>query len=177
MVWFKKKLLNVFLLTKVNIIWVLITKYIIDHLDWGSCSRRQHLYPVFSYKLWYIAGFGLVEMAISTNPKPAIYRSLYENTDPIRVIYELSSQGQPLLGDPDVSLYCARRVLCSLLRVHQHCPFTRKISISGRYASDPINEKCLSVHVAKTQIIRNVRRIVCWCWASGAKRVATLDYT
>ena len=30
--------------------------------------------PVFSYKLRYIVGFGLVEMAISTNPKPTIYR-------------------------------------------------------------------------------------------------------
>ena len=38
--------------------------------------------PVFSYKLRYIAGFGLVEMAISTNLKPAIYRNLHENTDP-----------------------------------------------------------------------------------------------
>ena len=34
---------------------------------------------VFSYKLRYIAGFGLVEMAISTNPKLTIYRNLYEN--------------------------------------------------------------------------------------------------
>ena len=37
---------------------------------------------VFSYKLRYIVGFGLVEMAISTNPKPTIYRNLYENTSP-----------------------------------------------------------------------------------------------
>ena len=37
---------------------------------------------VFSYKLRYIVGFWLVEMAISTNQKPTIYRSLYENTDP-----------------------------------------------------------------------------------------------
>ena len=35
---------------------------------------------VFSYKLWYIVGFWLVEMAISTNQKPTIYRNLYENT-------------------------------------------------------------------------------------------------
>ena len=41
-----------------------------------------HTGPVFSYKLRYIVGFGLVEMAISTNPKPTIYRNLYENTDP-----------------------------------------------------------------------------------------------
>ena len=38
--------------------------------------------PIFSYKLRYIVGFGLVEMAISTNPKPTIYRNLYENTGP-----------------------------------------------------------------------------------------------
>ena len=35
---------------------------------------------VFSYKLRYILGFGLVEMAISTNPKPKMYRNLYEKT-------------------------------------------------------------------------------------------------
>ena len=34
--------------------------------------------PVFSYKLRYIVGFELVEMAISTNSKPTIYRNLYE---------------------------------------------------------------------------------------------------
>ena len=37
---------------------------------------------VFSYKLRYIVGFWLVEMAISTNQKPTIYRNLYENTGP-----------------------------------------------------------------------------------------------
>ena len=30
----------------------------------------------------YIVGFGLVDMAISTNPKHTIYRNLYENTGP-----------------------------------------------------------------------------------------------
>ena len=35
--------------------------------------------PVFSYKLRYIVGLVLVEMAISTNPKPTIYRNLHEN--------------------------------------------------------------------------------------------------
>ena len=51
-----------------------------------SCSEIQRQYaeialrPIFSYKLPYIVGFGLVEMAISTNPKPAIYRNLYEDT-------------------------------------------------------------------------------------------------
>ena len=38
--------------------------------------------PVFSYKLRYIVGFWLVEIAISTNQKPTIYRNLYENTGP-----------------------------------------------------------------------------------------------
>ena len=37
---------------------------------------------VFSYKLRYIVGFWLVEIAISTNQKPTIYRNLYENTGP-----------------------------------------------------------------------------------------------
>ena len=30
----------------------------------------------------YIVGFGLVEMAISTNPRPKIYPNLYQNTEP-----------------------------------------------------------------------------------------------
>ena len=45
---------------------------------WGlNCTG-----PVFSYKLRYIVGFWLVEIAISTNQKPTIYRNLYENTAP-----------------------------------------------------------------------------------------------
>ena len=43
---------------------------------WPQCEN------VFSYKLRYIVGFGLVEMTISTNPKPTIYPNLYENTVP-----------------------------------------------------------------------------------------------
>ena len=38
--------------------------------------------PVLSYKLRYIVGFGLVEMAVWTRPKPTIYRNLYYNTGP-----------------------------------------------------------------------------------------------
>ena len=41
---------------------------------------------IFSYKLRYIVGFWLVEMAISTNQKPTIYRNLYENTGPKRIL-------------------------------------------------------------------------------------------
>ena len=37
---------------------------------------------IFSYKLRYIVGLGLVEMTISTNQKSTIYRNLHENTDP-----------------------------------------------------------------------------------------------
>ena len=53
-------------------------------LDHQECIHTV-TYPsgsVFSYKLRYIVGFGLVEIAISTNPKPTIYRNLYENTGP-----------------------------------------------------------------------------------------------
>ena len=38
---------------------------------------------VFSYKLSYIVGFGFVEMAISTNPKPTIHHNLCENIGPV----------------------------------------------------------------------------------------------
>ena len=44
---------------------------------WDSSSG-----PVLSYKLRYSVGFWLVEMVISTNQKPTIYRNLYENTEP-----------------------------------------------------------------------------------------------
>ena len=53
-----------------------------QHFDSCSACSWVPYRPVFLYKLRYIAGFGLVEMAISTNPKPAIYRNLHENTDP-----------------------------------------------------------------------------------------------
>ena len=46
----------------------------------ASTLNSPLLRPVFSYKLRYIVGFWLVEMAISTNQKPTIYRNLYENT-------------------------------------------------------------------------------------------------
>ena len=35
--------------------------------------------PVFSCKLRYLVGFGSVEIVNSTNPKPTIYRNLFEN--------------------------------------------------------------------------------------------------
>ena len=44
------------------------------------CKRTRS--RIFSYKLRYIVGFRLVKKAISTKPKPLIYRNLYENTRP-----------------------------------------------------------------------------------------------
>ena len=60
----------------------------------GSRIQKEHVVirntgPVFSYKLRYIVGFWLVEMAISTNQKPTIYRNLYENTAPDVYEYNL----------------------------------------------------------------------------------------
>ena len=49
-----------------------------DTCDWFLCPGL-----VFSYRFQYIACFGLVEMAIATNPKPAIYHNFYENKDPL----------------------------------------------------------------------------------------------
>ena len=46
------------------------------------CVYNSSSWAVFSYKLRYIVGLWLVEMAISTNHKPTIYRNLYENTAP-----------------------------------------------------------------------------------------------
>ena len=43
-------------------------------------SGANHYPRAPAHKLRYIVGFGLVEMAISTNPKPTIYCNLYENT-------------------------------------------------------------------------------------------------
>ena len=56
--------------------------------DLYTKNRASHVHsrwktgPVFSYKLRYIAGFGLVDMVITTNPKPTIYHILYKNKGP-----------------------------------------------------------------------------------------------
>ena len=57
---------------------------------------------VFSYKLRYIVVFGLVEMTISTNPKPTIYRNLYDNMNPgvifpKQLTYKLASKYNTVL--------------------------------------------------------------------------------
>ena len=43
----------------------------------------RHPWARILVQLQYIVGFWLVEMAISTNQKPTIYRNLYENTGPV----------------------------------------------------------------------------------------------
>ena len=43
----------------------------------------------------YIVGFGFVEISISTNPKPTIYRNLHENTDPGSKNYNQGVLNQP----------------------------------------------------------------------------------
>ena len=55
-------------------------------LVWPVSQGLRMTGPVFSYKLQYIVAFWLVEMAISTNQKPTIYRNLYENTAPVNLI-------------------------------------------------------------------------------------------
>ena len=58
---------------------------------WSLCTDRcpeiikrcsWYLWGRILYELRYIVGFGLVEMAISTNLKPTIYHQLYDNTAP-----------------------------------------------------------------------------------------------
>ena len=61
-------------------------------------SSQVLLRSVFSYKLRYIMGFWLVEMTISTNQKPTIYRNLYENTGPA-VASIVSTLNSPELSD------------------------------------------------------------------------------
>ena len=60
-----------------------ITKHSDDGEHWQDVMANVNPGPVFSYKLRYIVGFWLVEMAISTNQKPMIYRNLYKNTGPV----------------------------------------------------------------------------------------------
>ena len=56
--------------------------------------KHEEAGPVFSYMLRYIVGFWLVEMTISTNQKPTIYRNLYDNTG--RELYIHSSTQGPV---------------------------------------------------------------------------------
>ena len=49
--------------------------------------------PVFSDKLRYIAGFRFVEMVISPNQNPTIYRNLYKHTS--SVLHGINPQSAP----------------------------------------------------------------------------------
>ena len=63
----------------------------------GPSSYMSEAGPVLSYNLRYIVGSGLVEMDISTNLKPAIYRNVYENT--ASVARQISRC--PMVGEPE----------------------------------------------------------------------------
>ena len=56
-------------------------------LDWSHESQHVIYGPVFSYMLRYIVGFGMVEMAISINRKPTVYRQFVASSGPAMVIY------------------------------------------------------------------------------------------
>ena len=53
-----------------------------DARGWPWVNRTRRTWSVFSDKLRCIVGLRLVEMAISTNPKPTMHRNWYENTGP-----------------------------------------------------------------------------------------------
>ena len=67
----------------------------------GICESNdiwQRTMPVFLYKVREHIGFGFVEMSITTNRKPTIFRSLYENTGTEHKLKKLNESGfRPLL--------------------------------------------------------------------------------
>ena len=68
--------------------YLLLTHYM-DIPSILSSIYYPHYYksrPLFSDKLRYDVGFRLVAISIATNPKPTIYRNLYENTACLRHI-------------------------------------------------------------------------------------------
>ena len=71
--WFSETL-SLRVVLSLGIIWIHWTLTL--HFSDSMCQSA------FSYKLLYIVGLGLVEMAISTNMKPTIYHNLHENTGP-----------------------------------------------------------------------------------------------
>ena len=62
----------------------------------AACHARANelIFPRYRYsglqlscKLRYIVGIGLVEIAISTNPMPMIYRNLYKDTGEENIMF------------------------------------------------------------------------------------------
>ena len=115
---------------------------------------------VFSYNLRYIVGFGLVEMAISTNQKPTIYRSLYENTGPavshtgsaIKVLTRMAGDESRINGDNCLgvaSIFCRDWVTVRMvdplirtpIRRHNTCALTRKWFLVKTAVLDLLNAK------------------------------------
>ena len=94
--------------------------------------------PVFSYKLGYIVGFGLVEIAISTNPKPTIYRNLYENTGPAAHFFHLPHRFQA----------CEQIIFLNNIVIYYHVALLL-FSVDGRFILMYINRLItkLFVHI------------------------------
>ena len=63
--------------------------------------------PVFLPKLRYIVGFWLVETAVSTNQKPTMYRSLYENTGPVLLKSNIQSKYPALQSRKGITAHCS----------------------------------------------------------------------
>ena len=86
--------------------------------------------PVLSYKLRYIVGFWLVEMAISTNQKPTIYRNLYENTGPEDLQTTLNTMNDYCsLFDLDINIDKTKVILFSRGKLREHHYFIVKLWI------------------------------------------------
>ena len=85
----------------------ILAKWVNSHLPFVFIPMTAG--AVFSYKLRYIVGFWLVEMAISTNQKPTLYRNLYENTGPVDYICLIfnSYSADIFLYKPWSPLFCS----------------------------------------------------------------------
>ena len=81
--------------------------------------------PVISYKLRYIVGFGLVEMDISTNPKPTMYRNLYEITDPVFPVHH-AHVIMLTLYVPQRVIICQSATYVPTKMVFAHCTWNEK---------------------------------------------------
>ena len=73
---------------------------------------------VFSYKLRYIVGFWLVEMAISTNQKPTIYLNLYKNTGPDLLIVWSKVSELTIINDDALELWYYLSQLPNYVYIH-----------------------------------------------------------
>ena len=85
---------------------------------------------MFLYKLRHIVGFGLIEMAISTNPKPTMCRSLYENTGPVPA------------AAAGIQIENWRKTICSVVLALYNCSSDRSLQSNCKTADA---RHCLNV--------------------------------